>query len=307
MNRNLLQEGLIRGMKKGGNSFLWMMKIVLPVSFFTSLFAWSGLIEYGDGLLKPLLSFINLPSFAALPLLMGMLTGLYGGIAAMVVLPLTIEEMTLIGIFLLIAHNLIQEGIIQAKSGINPFKATSTRIIMAVFTLWLLSPWFPYREINHTMTVTSTFPSRVSLGPALTHWFFSTAKLTVKAFFIIMFLLTVLELLKTSGWIKYFTSLLSPFLKLMGLDKNTSFLWITAIFFGLAYGGSVIVEESKEGSLSKEEIERLHVSIGLNHSLIEDPLLLVALGINPFWLYVPRLLIAAFTVQFLRLWQKIRN
>jgi hypothetical protein len=43
---------------------------------------------------------------AALPLLVGTLTGIYGAIAAMVVLPFTKGQMTLIAIFLLIAHNL---------------------------------------------------------------------------------------------------------------------------------------------------------------------------------------------------------
>ena len=40
----------------------------------------------------------------------------------MIVVPLTQAQMTLIAIFLLISHNLVQEGIIQGKSGINPLK-----------------------------------------------------------------------------------------------------------------------------------------------------------------------------------------
>ena len=54
---------------------------------------------------------------AALPLLIGMLTGVYGGIAAMVVLPFSSAQMTLMAVFILMAHALIQEGIIQGKSG----------------------------------------------------------------------------------------------------------------------------------------------------------------------------------------------
>jgi hypothetical protein len=61
---------------------------------------------------------------AALPLIVGMLTGIYGGIASMIVRPLTENEMTLIAIFLLISYNLIQEGMIQGKSVLNPVKAT---------------------------------------------------------------------------------------------------------------------------------------------------------------------------------------
>ena len=97
-------------------------------------------------------------------------------------------------------------------------------------------------------------------------------------------------------------NLFSPFLKIMGLDKKLGFLWMTAIVFGLAYGGAVIVEETKDGSLSKEDLEMLHLSIGINHSMVEDPALFMSLGLSAFWLYVPRLIMAIVTVRLLRLW-----
>jgi cytochrome b561 len=97
-------------------------------------------------------------------------------------------------------------------------------------------------------------------------------------------------------------NLFSPFLKIMGLDKKLGFLWMTAIVFGLAYGGAVIVEETKDGSLSKEDLEMLHLSIGINHSMVEDPALFMSLGLSAFWLCVPRLIMAIVTVRLLRLW-----
>jgi len=62
---------------------------------------------------------LNLPSIATLPLVVEMLSGIYTGIAAMIVLPLTNNQMTLIAVFLMISHNLVQEEIIQAKSGLG--------------------------------------------------------------------------------------------------------------------------------------------------------------------------------------------
>ncbi len=121
-NGNLLKQGAISGLRRGWHSFLWMMKIILPISFLTTLLAWSGWLNNLDGMLRPAMRLINLPAAAALPIIIGMLTGIYGGIAAMVSLPLTREQMTLIGIFILTAHNLVQEGIIQGKSGIHPLK-----------------------------------------------------------------------------------------------------------------------------------------------------------------------------------------
>jgi hypothetical protein len=65
----------------------------------------------------------------------------------------------------------------------------------------------------------------------------------------------------------------------------------------LAYGAAVIVEEANEGHLGKEELEALHLSIGINHSLIEDPALFLALGLSAFWLWIPRLITAIIAVR----------
>jgi hypothetical protein len=43
-------------------------------------------------------------------------------------------------------------------------------------------------------------------------------------------------------------------------------------------------------------LENLHISIGINHSLVEDPALFLSLGLAPFWLWVPRILAAMIVV-----------
>jgi len=135
-----IKQGLAVGIGKGLRGFVWMMKIIVPVSFLTALLAWSGWMERIDFVIRPVMGFLSLPDFAALPLLIGLLTGIYGGIAAMAVLPLTVGQMTLIAVFLLIAHNLIQEGIIQGKSGIGILKATLFRIVLAVIAVIVVAP-----------------------------------------------------------------------------------------------------------------------------------------------------------------------
>jgi len=112
-----LKEGLARGISKGWKGFVWMMEIIIPVSFLTSLLEWSGWMEQIDFVIQPVMGVLSLPGVAALPLLIGMLTGIYGGIASMAVLPFNTGQMTLIAVFLLIAHNLIMEGIVQGKIG----------------------------------------------------------------------------------------------------------------------------------------------------------------------------------------------
>ena len=304
--RALWQTGLRTGLKKGWNGFLWIMKIVLPISFLTALLAWSGWLHRLDFLLAPAMDLLSLPTIAALPLIIGMLANIYGALAAMAVLPFTTAQMTLMGIFLLTAHNLIQEGIIQARSGLHPLKATLFRISAAVVTVLLVAPFLrDGQTINIPVGAVTTVV--VPFLQMIREWAWATLALSAKIFGICMILLTVLEIFKAMGWITAIVNIFSPFLKIMGLDKKLGFLWMTAIVFGLAYGGAVIVEETKDGSLPKEDLEMLHLSIGINHSMVEDPALFMSLGLSAFWLYIPRLIMAIVTVRLMRLWFRLKK
>jgi len=93
-----LALSLTTGLAKGWSGFVWMLKIIVPISLLTSILTWSGLINRLDFILEPVMEVIGLPSVAALPLIAGLLTGIYGAIAAMAPLPLTVDQMTLLAI-----------------------------------------------------------------------------------------------------------------------------------------------------------------------------------------------------------------
>ncbi|MGO9138903.1 MAG: iron transporter [Syntrophales bacterium] len=306
LDQKRFKEGLKAGLRKGLLGFVWIMKILVPVSLFTALLAWTGWLGQLDFLLQPLMSILSLPAMATLPLLIGMLTNIYGGIAAMSVLPFSHDQMTLMAIFLLIAHNLIQEGVVQAKSGIHPLKATVFRLVAAAFTVIAVAPF-----LNVTMTASekagASLETTQSLIEALREWGLTTFSLSIKIFVIIMFILTLLEILKTLDLISPMVRALRPLLKIMGLNQKVGFLWLTAVIFGVAYGGAVIVEEVKAGYLTKEELEELHLSIGINHSLVEDPSLFLSLGLSPFWLWVPRVIVAILAERVLTLWRVLKR
>jgi hypothetical protein len=301
--RALLKEGVAAGLKRGWSGFLWMMKIIVPISLFTAILDWSGLLNHLDFLLKPLMGLLSLPPNAALPLVIGMLSSVYGGIAAMAVLPFSTAQMTLMAVFILMAHALIQEGIIQGTSGIHPLKATLVRVGAAVVTILVIAPW-----VGSSPVMPAAASGVLSAHPAfpemIRHWARTTLWLSIRIFFIITALLTLLECLKAFDLVHALVRSLSPFLRIMGLDQKVGFLWMTAVIFGLSYGGAIIVEEAKSGHLSREDLEILHLSIGMNHSMVEDPPLFLPMGIHPLWIYLPRLVMAIVTVRLLRLHQR---
>ena len=231
-----------------------MLQIIIPISFLTSLLSYSGWMDRIDFLLQPVMSLLSLPSMAALPILVGMLTGIYGGIASMVMLPLTNEQMTLIAVFILISHNLVQEGIIQAKSGIHPLKATLFRLTASVITVIIVARFIK----PDTLAVISEGLSGAAAQPfvaMLKNWFIASFYLCIKMFVIIMALMILLGIMKSFNIIHYIVRVISPVLKAMGLNQKVGILWITAAVFGIAYGAVVIVEEVKEGNFDRLDLD----------------------------------------------------
>lgn len=81
-------------------------------------------------------------------------------------------------------------------------------------------------------------------------------------------------------------------LKFMGLPESTTFLWIVANSLGLAYGSAVMMEEVKEGRVTKKDADLLNYHVAISHSNLEDLLLFAAIGVSVLWMLIPRLIIA---------------
>lgn len=294
-SRTQLRYGLRTGSRKGWGSFVWICKILIPTSFLVILIQWSGLLYQAVPLLNPLMRLINLPGEAALPIISGVLIGPYTTIAIVTVIPFSIEQITLIAIFTMIAHSLIIEGIIQHKSGINAAKITLIRLTSAILTVFIVSQFFG--DTTRSIIVPAYLTVATPFIEVLKVWGVGTIELLIKILIIIMAVMIALECLKSLGWMEYLLNFSQPVMKILGLSRRTALLWVTAGVFGLMYGGAVLIEEAKKGVLTKEELERLHISIGTNHSMVEEPALWLALGLNGFWLWVPRLVTAVAAVQ----------
>ena len=82
--------------------------------------------------------------------------------------------------------------------------------------------------------------------------------------------------------------------------------WITALLFLLAYTAVYYrhwftVKDTPENWTALQ----LHLSIGINHSVFEDPALFLALGLSPFWLWVPRFITAIIAVHLYNIITKV--
>jgi spore maturation protein SpmB len=292
------------GMRKGLSGCFWMLKILVPVSLATALLEYSGWLYEIDPVLAPLMGLIGLPTAAALPIVVGLGAGIYGCIAAMAMLPLSPEQMTIVTVFVLIAHSLPQEALIQAKSGIHFVKSTGIRLLAATLSClavaWLLQP-------AHGEAVAAAIPgAALAFGPFLAKWGLDMARLGLKILAIIVGVMVLIELLKAYELVDRVAVFLSPVLRVMGLHRSAGLLWLTGALFGLVYGAAVIVEQSRELNIDRQEIEKLQLSIGINHAMIEDSLLFLPFVVSPLYAWLPRLAAAIAVVYLMTLWFRLR-
>ncbi|MDZ7664250.1 MAG: nucleoside recognition domain-containing protein [Desulfotignum sp.] len=293
-----LVPGIRTGLKKGWTGFVWLLKIIIPVSFATGLLAYSGLIYKLDFLLTPMMNWLGLPASATLVIIAGIFTGIYGTVAALSVMPFSMDHMILLAIFTLICHNLIQESLVQGRSGINPFFAAAFRLAAAFVVTFCCAKIMGVTPESSAALSTSALPeNHQAFSIWVTGWAVDTLKLTAQIFCIIMPLMVMLELAKAFHLIDVVVRPLRPVLTFLGLDRSCGMLWMTAAVFGLAYGSAVIMEETRTHTYDTEALTKLHLSIGINHAMIEDPVLFLPLGIPPFWLWIPRL-VAAIAVTY---------
>ena len=293
-----LKAGLLTGVKKGWSNFVWICKIIVPVSFLAALLQWSGWLGHLDFLLHPLMNLINLPAAAALPIILAMTVSFYAGIAIVVAMPFTIAQISLIGLFFAIAHMLIAEGIVQHKSGLNIIKATLARIGVAALTVFVVSHFFA--GTSQSISLPASLATQIPFIDVLKSWGLDTLRLCGRIFGIIMLVMMALCATQSLGWIKYLVRFFRPLMKILGLPDQAVVSWVTGAGFGLLYGSAVIMEEARKRTSTKEELEHIQVSIGINHSMVEETGVFLALGVNPMYLLVPRFIAAVVAVHTLR-------
>ncbi len=300
-----LKSGAAAGVRKGWSSFFWIIKIVLPVSFLVAVLQWLGWLGYLDVVFKPLMSLLHLPSQAALPIIVGGFASGYAALAILVAVPFTLAQLSLIVVFLTICHELIIEGVIQHRAGMHMVKIGVYRFVGAVLMVFLAS--FFFKDTQQEVTLPAALTAASPFLEMLKAWGLNALDLLLKIYIILTGVMLLLEIVKALNWMEKIVRLMRPLSGVLGISDRTVTLWVPTVIFGLYAGGAIIAQEKNMGYLSKEEIERLHVSVGINHSMIEDPAVFLALGVSGVWVWIPRLVTALLAVRVYQIGRWLRG
>ncbi len=310
MEIKTIRERLIRcvrtALPQGTKTAIWLLKLTIPVSFGVFLLDFFGILNVIAGWVAPLFKLIGLSGQASVVLITSFFTNIYSVIAVMTTLGIGYREGTILAVMCLISHALIVETAIQKRTGSTPWRIVVIRLSASFIAAWGLNLILP----AETATVAKNLIGETkSFSPALLKWITDMTITTVKIIILVNLLLILQKILNEFGLIQWILKPFTPLLLLMGLPANTGFLWMVAYTLGLSYGGAIMISESEEGKLSREDADLLNHHIAISHSQLEDPLLFVAIGYNMGILVLPRILLSIVYVWIRRfeIWVKSKN
>ena len=108
----------------------------------------------------------------------------------------------------------------------------------------------------------------------------SSVMLGLKIMLVISGLMILQRLLEEFGILKILSAMLSPLMRLFGLNPDVAFLWLVGNTVGLAYGSAIMMDYAKTGKLGHQEADLLNHHLAISHSQLEDPLLFCRDGIT---------------------------
>lgn len=276
----------------------FLLLIMLPVSFVVLVLETSGLLYYISDLMDPLMGKLGLPGESALALLSSIFVNIYSAIAVIKSLSLSGKQIIILASMCLIAHNFFVELIVMKKTGSPLSKMVLLRLSAAFFAAWVLHRIVPE---NAGTPITAADPVvynrvieinlerlRTQLGP----WFKSSIFLVFQVFAVVFIVMFVQRLLSEFGIMKKLGDSTAPILKILGLPANSGYVWIIASTVGVAYGAGVLIEEVREGKLSRPETDLFNHHAAISHSQIEDTALFVSIGVPYLWAALPRFFLA---------------
>jgi len=298
-NKERIFKAVKGGFPKAGRTILWLLKLIIPISLAVRLLQYSGLLDYVSVVLNPLFQAVGLPGSSSIAFVCSIFLPLYAPIAIISTLGMTIRQMTILAIMCLISHNTLVESAVQKRTGSSYFFMLGMRIGMSFLAAFIWNIVLP-ADMGSANTVALLQSVEVSLGQVMTHWVVGTAELCVKMALIVTGLMILQRLLEEFHIMDVISRICAPMMRLMGLSKDCSFLWFIANIVGLTYGSAILIEEVEDGKLSRADAKMLNNHLAISHSLLEDTLIFVAIGVPIVWITVPRVLLAIAAVWVIR-------
>ena len=274
-------------------STAWLLKLMIPISLAVTLMQHFGILSWIASWINPLFIYFGLPGESAVVFISGAAAGTYAGIAAMMSIPLTMKQATILALMIALCHALPMECAVNRKTGSSFWKMAVIRITMALvcaLTLNALLPEMAGRFIYLGAEADSSF------SEVMATWAVSQVKMSLMVALIIFTLMIVQRMLEAYRLLEPLSHMLSPLMKVFGLPSHASYMWLVGNVLGISYGSAVMLELEEKGMVTREEANDVNYHLIMNHSMLEDTIVFAATGISALLLVATRVSFALLLV-----------
>jgi len=289
-----------------------IFKIMIPVSILVKILQETGLIVYIGDALAPLMSVMGLPGEMGLVWASAMLGNIYAAIITYfsIGVNLTVAQITVLSTIILIAHTLPVELAITQKAGMKAGTAFLFRFIFAfiagVILFHIYNIFDLYQQIPSGIEKMGTISEKANWGS----WARNELKHYAIVFGYITVLIIIIDILKRIGVIDKINRWFYPVLRFLGIGKEVIPITVIGMTLGLAYGGGLIINEVQQTKLEKRNVLYALMLMSLSHSVIEDSLLMIAIGARVSGVFIFRfiftLIVMYFFVKISKRWSEKR-
>jgi hypothetical protein len=296
---------ILRALKKSGFTTVWLLRIILPISLLVRFLDYFGILASMAQFLDPVFVYMGLPGSTAIVFMTSIFLPLYAPLAIITSMSITLRELTILALMCQISHNLPVESAIQAKTGTSFWAMTLLRISMSIIVGFMLNLILP-QDMGMPVFAQTDPAAITSVVELLLAWLRSSLQITLLIVVIVFLLNLLYNLLEKYRLIPHLSKGIEPLLKLFGLPAATGFLWLIGYIVGLAYGGAMMMDQMKEGKVTRRDASLLNYHLAVSHSVLEDNLLFVALGVSIWWILGVRFVLAWVVVWVRRLLLRLR-
>ncbi|SOD90997.1 hypothetical protein [Caenispirillum bisanense] len=258
-----------------------LLKLMVPTMILVKLAADFGAIPYIAAAFAPVMAVVGLPPELGIVWATACLTTIYGAAAVLpTVMPadqLTVAQMTVLGTMMLVAHSLPLEGRVCQRTGTSFLVQTALRLGGAVLFGAILSAVYTGLDVLQQPANMAWLPQAPADGGWLA-WGIAAVESLAMILAVIFVIMAGMRLLDAVGGNRLLTRLLQPLLRLMGMGPQAVPLTVIGVVLGLSYGSGLIIREVDRGALPRRDVFLSISFMALCHSLIEDSLIIIAMG-----------------------------